>query len=314
MTPSELGLDRFAYDLNPAIVGMIRTWQGDTELDPLYHRIQARKNRRGFLDSFAEALVALHARRCGCSIQIEVPTPSGKTCDLLLQRDGARLFVHVKRLGSSRPKSRRLKISSRLRILEQIERPWVVKIRWKEELQDEAMQFYVTQAASFIETARLGDEHVVRDEEGTELGGVKIVSPNDEKRVSLVIGFPSGFVDELPRIDRLLHRAQKQFMPKEANLILVCTPYIQGSGDVESAFLGSHIERWDEHPAKGSRVAHGRCADGFWQPNQMLDSQLGGWFWLAPMHDEYQGKLWVRDDCTLDREVIDLAQDIFAGI
>ena len=141
-----------------------------------------------------------------------------------------------------------------------------------------------------------------------------IVSPNDEKRVSFVIGFPSGFVDELPRIDRLLHRAQKQFMPKEANLILVCTPYIQGSGDVESAFLGSHIERWDEHPAKGSRVAHGRCSDGFWQPNQMLESQLGGWFWLAPMHDEYQGKLWVRDDCTLDSDVIDLAQDIFAGI
>jgi len=312
LTPSELGLDRFAHDLNPTVVGMIRTWQGDVELDQLYHRLQARKKRRGFLDSFAEALVALHARRCGCSIEVEVPTPSGKTCDLLLQRDGVKLYVHVKRLGSCRPRNRRLKISSRLRILEQIEKPWVVKIRWKEELQDEAMQCYVTEAASFIESARLGDEHVVRDEEGNELGGVKIVAPNDEKQVSLVIGLPSGFVDESPRIDRLLHRAQKQFMPRETNIILICTPFMQGLGDVETALLGTHIERWDEHPAKGTRVAHGRSADGFWQLNQMAESQLAGWFWLAPMYDEYQGKIWVREGCTLPSSVVALAQDVFA--
>ena len=84
MTPSDLGLDKFAHDLNPAVVGMIRAWQGDAELDTLYHRLQARKKRRGFLDSFAEALVALQARKQGCSISVEVPTPAGKSCDLLL--------------------------------------------------------------------------------------------------------------------------------------------------------------------------------------------------------------------------------------
>ena len=25
--------------------------------------------------------------------------------------------------------------------------------------------------------------------------------------------------------------------------------------------------------------------------NVMAESQLAGWFWLAPMHNEYQGKL-----------------------
>lgn len=312
MTPIELGLDLFAHDLNPAIVGMIRSWQGDKELHQLYRRLQARKKRRGFLDSFAEALVALNARRCGCSIEVEVPTPSGKTCDLLLQRDGVKLYVHVKRLGVSKPRKRRLKISSRLRILEQIEKPWVVKIRWHEELQDDSMQYYVIQAASFIETARLGDEHVVRNSDGVELGGVKIVAPHDEKNVSLVIGLPSGFVDETPRIDRLLHRAQKQFMPKEANIILVCTPHKEGAGDVENALFGSHIERWDAHPAKGERVAHGRSADGFWQSNQMAESQMTGWFWLAPMHDEYQGKLWLREGCSVSSTTVALAKDIFA--
>jgi hypothetical protein len=312
LTPSDLGLDKFAHDLNPAIVGMIRSWQGDPELDKLYHRLQARHNRRGFLDSFAEALVAVHARKKGCSIEVEVPTPSGKTCDMLIQRDGVKLFVHVKRLASNRPSHARLKISSRLRILECIRKPWIVKVRWNEKLDDDLMQAYVTDAASFIESARLGDEHVVRDDEGNEIGGVKIMAPNNEKRVSLVIGLQSGFVDDSPRVLRLLQRAQKQFMPKEANLILVCTQHIDGVNDVNNALLGSHVERWDERPSKGSRVAHGRGDDGFWQENQMLESQISGWFWLAPMHGEYQGKLWVREKCDLPEEVIKLAEDIFS--
>jgi hypothetical protein len=312
VTPSELGLDTFAHDLNPAIVGMIRSWQGDPELDAIYHRLQSRKMRRGFLDSFAEALVALHARRQGCTIQVEVPTPSGKKCDLLIERNGVKLYVHVKRLGGRPPRHRRLKISSRLRILERIQKPWVVKIRWHEWLDDIAMQAYVTAAASFIERARLGDEHVICDEEGMELGGVKIVAPNDEQQVSLVIGIPTGFVDDAPRVQRLLKRAHKQFMPKAANITLICTPHIEGIDEVESALLGAHVERWDQHPKKGKRVAHGRSDDGFWKHNQVKESQLAGWFWLAPMHDEYQGKLWVRDGIPHDSGVRDLAEDLFA--
>ncbi|MDG1137680.1 MAG: hypothetical protein P8N28_05395 [Phycisphaerales bacterium] len=312
MTPNDFGLDTFSHGLNPEIVGMIRAWQGDSELDQLYHRLQARKKRRGFLDSFAEALVALQARKMGCAIQVEVPTPSGKTCDLLLERNGIKLFVHIKRLSGRRPTHQRLKISSRLRILECIEKPWVVKVRWNECLEDETMQEYVTAAAQFIETARLGDEYVVRDVDGEEIGGVKIMAPNDEKRVLLVIGLPSGFVDESPKIVRLLKRAQKQFMPKEANLILVCTPTVQGLNDMGSALLGSHVERWDEKPAKGARVAHGRSDDGFWETNHMAESQMAGWFWLAPRSGEYQGKMWIRDGCDLPEEVVNLAKDIFS--
>ena len=312
MTPQTKGLDNFANDLNPAIVGQIRSWQGDKELDELFHRLQHRKTRRGFLDSFAEAQVALHARLMGCKITVEVPTPSGKMCDLLLERDGVKLYVHVKRLGGRSPSNKRLMISSRLRVLENIQKPWVVKIRWRAELDDEQMQAYVTAAASFIEKARLSDEHVVRDADGLELGGVKIVAPNDEGRVSLVIGLPEGFKDDAPRVTKLLHRAHKQFMPKAANLILVCTPDLKGADEVESAILGGHVERWDTHPKRGKRVAHGRSDDGFWQSKQMKESQLAGWFWLAPMYDEYQGKMWIRDDCRHATSVIDLAEDLFA--
>jgi hypothetical protein len=312
LTPSEFGLDTFSHGLNPEIVGMIRSWQGDPELEPLYHRLQARKKRRGFLDSYAEAQVALQARKQGCSLQVEVPTPSGKTCDLLLERNGVKLFVHVKRLSGRRPTHKRLKISSRLRILECIEKPWVVKVRWNEVLDDKLMQEYVTSAAAFIETARLGDEYVVRDTQGVEIGGVKIMAPNDERRVLLVIGLPTGFVDESPQIVRLLKRAQKQFMPKEANLILVCTPTVQGANDMESALLGSHVERWDEKPKKGARVAHGRSDDGFWDTTHMAESHMAGWFWLAPMSGVYQGKMWIRECCDLPEDVVTLANEIFS--
>jgi hypothetical protein len=44
----------------------------------------------------------------------------------------------------------------------------------------------------------------------------------------------------------------------------------------------------------------------------MKDSQLAGWFWLAPMHDEYQGKLWLREGCTVSSTTVALAKDIFA--
>lgn len=290
---------------------MIRSWQGDPELDVLYRRIQASKTRRGFLDCFAETLVAGHARQAGCKVAVEIPTPTGKTVDMHIQKDGRSLFVHVKRLGGTRTTSRRLTISSRLRILEKINRSFVVKIRWHENLDDESMQTFVMEAGKFIERASLGDEHVVHDKEGGELGGVKIVAPNDEKRVSLVIGFPDGFVDHTERVIRLIKRAQKQFMPKEANVVLVCTPNVTGVEYVKSAFYGSHEERWDAHPPRGSRVAVGRSDDGLWNGNQVPESQLGGWFWLAPMHHAYQGKLWIREGCTLRQEVSDLACDLF---
>lgn len=312
MPPSDLGLDTFAYDLDPKIVEAIRSWKDDSELDSLYQRLQSRKLRRGFLDSFAEALVALRARRKGCSIQVEVPTPSRKKCDLLIKREEVELYVHIKRLGGRLPSHHRLKISSRLRILERIQKPWVVKIRWQEWLDDNSMQTYVTAAASFIEQARLGDEHVIYAEDGSELGGVKIVAPNDEGQVSLVIGISGGFIDDSPRVQRLLKRAYSQFMPKSANLTLICTSSMEGLDEVESALLGSYVERWDQLPKKGKRVAHGRSDDGFWKPNQMKESQIVGWFLPTPMNGEYQGKLWVRKEASLDSDVVEFAKDIFA--
>ena len=311
MTPRSYGLDAFATELNPAIVGMVRSWRGDPELDLLYRRIQTSKTQRSFLDCYAEALVAGHARQSQCKINLEVPTPNGKTCDMHIQRNGHSLFVHVKRLGGTKSTSKRLTISSRLRILEKIKRPVVVKIRWHEGLDDEAMQAFVVAAGRFIERASMGDEHVVHSSTGGELGGVKIVAPNDEGRVSLVIGFPEGFVDHSQRIARLIRRAHQQFMPKEANLVLVCTPNHTGEEDVKSAFFGTHEERWDAHPPRGSRVAVGRSGDGVWQGQQYSESQLGGWFWLAPLHRQYQGKLWVRDHCSFDSRIIGMTTELF---
>ena len=307
------GLDKFSQELNPAVIANIRLWQGDVEFDALFHRLQHRRDKRGFLDSFAEALVALHARKNGYSVAVEVPTPSGKSSDLLLERDGIKLYVHVKRLGIKQRAHKRLMIPSRLRVLENIRRPWIVKIRWQAGLPDNQMQQYVIGAASFIESARLGDEHVVRNSNGIELGGVKIVAPNDKEGVSLVIGLSEGFQDDTPRVAKLLNRAHKQFMPKEVNVILICTPNIHGIGEVETALFGTHIERWDAHPKKGKRVAHGRSDDGFWKTNQMRESQFVGWFCLKPMGTNYRGELWIRDQCNCDQKTKDLANELFVA-
>ena len=311
MVAAAQGLDAFGHELNPRIVAAIRSWSDDPDLRNLHQVLQSRATRRGFLDTYAEAIVAAHVRGAGCSVQIEQPTPSGRTCDLVVARDGAELHIHVKRIAGRRAAGKRLRISSRLRILERIARPWTVKIRWHEGAGDEQMQQLVMEAASFIETAQLGDELVVHDERGGEIGGVRIIGPSEGPCVSLAIGLPEGFIDDTPRIRRLVHRAHKQFMPRAVNLVLICTEDRDGAAEVESAFLGAHQERWDAHPPRGARVAVGRGDDGFWQGRQFLDSQLGGWFRLAPQREDFEGSLFVREGCSVDDEAVALARSLF---
>ena len=62
-------------------------------------------------------------------------------------------------------------MSSRLRYLERIARPYVVKVRFPDNLTDQQMQRFVVSAAEFIRQARVGDELVIRDDDGAELGG-----------------------------------------------------------------------------------------------------------------------------------------------
>jgi len=301
------GLEQFGSRLHPALIADIKQWSRDHPLAKLADGLNGHTSLNRFLDTCAEAIVARHVLRRGYQLQMEVPTPSGKACDFAVRADGGDFFLHVKRLDTERPTRRRLTISSRLRYLERIRRPYVVSVRWHEPAADDQMQRLVKEATAFILRARVGDELVVHDDEGREIGGVLIVAPWEGTHVTLVIGLPSGFVDQSQRIRRLLRRAYRQFMPRQANVILICCSHVTEREDFKNALLGSHIERWDAFPPRGRRIAHGRAADGFWHGYRHADSRAVGWCLLEPDRDRLRSRLWLRDGMPIDpalREVI----------
>lgn len=300
---AEGGLARFGGELHPALLAAVERWSDDPALAALRATLDGHHNLKSFLDTLAEAVVARHLAQRGCTLRFEVPTPGGKACDFEVTRGEAKFYLHVKRLDTDVPVRNRLTISSRLRSLERIERPYVVKVRWHEGIRDEETQRLVREATAFILHARVGDELVVRGNDGAEIGGVLVVAPWEGTHVSLAIGLPSGFNDETLRIRRLLRRAHRQFMPRAENVILVCSSHAEDVKDFESALLGSHVERWDAFPPQGRRVAHGRASDGFWSGSRFPESRAAGWFRLAPDADGIEVTLRVREGAVVDEAV-----------
>lgn len=307
------GLRLYRAQLNQDVVEDIRQWRGDRDLGSLYASLEAHRKRKTFFDAYAEAMVARHLLRRGCDLRFEVETPSGRTCDFEVSGADHRFYLHVKRLDTDRPKHRKLAISSRLRVLERIERPYIVGVRWPRLLDDDQMQHFVTVASRFIAQARVGEEHVVLDEQGRELGGVRIVAPSDGGRVSLVIGLPSGFIDETRRIDKLLRKAYEQFMPKALNVVLICTSFEEDVTDFESALLGQHVERWDTFPPRGRRIAHGRADDGFWSGASRANSGVAGWFHFDPADEDMHARLWFREGHPIAPAMRDWLNGLFNG-
>jgi hypothetical protein len=312
-TDTSRGLERFRDDLDPAVVDEIAGWAADAELGKLCASLGAIRDREKFLNTYAEAMVARYLLARDCRLRVEVPTPTGRTSDFEVALGEHCFFLHVKRLNTDRVVRRRLTVSSRLRYLERISRPYVVSVRFADGLTDEQMQRYVTAAAEFIGRARVGDELVIRDDDGTEIGGCRIVAPWQGSRVTLVIGLPSGFIDETPRIRRLMRKAYQQFMPGAANVILICSSHVEDADDFGTALLGSHIERWDAHPPRGRRIAHGRDSDGFWFRKRSPESAAAGWFHFRPGASALQCRLWIRPDSALDEPLQQALVGLFNG-
>ena len=308
------GLDRFRHELHPGVADEVAGWASDPQLGKLFASLQAIRDREKFLNTYAEAMVARYLLTRDCRLQVEVLTPAGRTCDFEVSCGGQRFFLHVKRLNTDRAVQKRLTVSSRLRYLERINRPYVVSLRFDDDLTDQQMQRFVTSASDFIGHARVGDEIVIRDDDGAEIGGCRIVAPWQGSRVSLVIGLPSGFIDEVPRIRRLLRKAYQQFMPGAANVILICSSHVEDTDDLSTALLGSHIERWDAHPPRGRRVAHGRASDGFWHRQRFPESAAAGWFHFWPQAAVLQCRLWIRPESPLEPAMQKTLVDLFNGM
>ena len=312
MRGSSSGLERFAQDLDQGVLRRVRSWHRHPGLRPLLESLHAQHRRRRFLDLWAEAMVADRLQRHGCVLEIEVETPAGRTCDMRVEREGVQWFLHVKRLDDGKRSIRTLEISPRLRVLEHIQRPLLVHLRWAEDLSDDMMQDLVVRASTFLEMARIGDELTVRDPTGFEVGGVRVVGPSQTRHISLAIGLPEGFIDETPRIRRLFDRAYRQFMPKEENVILVVGSRPGMGVDFEAALLGAVEERWDAHPAAAGRAAHGRAADGFWSPGSRPESQLCGCAVVSPRASELRISTYTRDHPGPTSAVADQVEHLFS--
>lgn len=307
------GLALYGAELDPSVAREIQGWAGHPELGRLHASLQAIRDREKFLDAYAEAMVARHLSARGCALRLGVLTPSGRTCDFEVASAGQVFYLHVKRFNSERGVRRHLAVSSRLRYLERIPRPYVVSIHLRGELRDAEMQHFVKSAAEFIRQARVGDELVVRDAAGAEIGGCRIVAPRQGSRVSLVFGLPEGFIEEAPRIRRLMRKAYQQFMPGAVNVILIGNSNGGDAEDVERALLGSYVERWDAHPPRGQRVAHGRDTDGFWHGRHSPESAAAGWFHFLPRSAELRSRLWIRPEAALEVPLVALLERLFGG-
>lgn len=310
-TPEGGGLGRFGLEVPREMRERIGAWSAHPALRPLLDTLGAQTTMKGFLDYWAEARVADLLLQRGCRLEWEVPTPSGRTCDFHVVHGDRQFYLHVKRLANEEHSARRLGISSRLRFLERIKRPFIVRVRWEEELSEERMQEFVERAAAFIKVSHVGDELTVRTESGSELGGVRIVAPWEGPHVSLAIGLPDGFIDEVPRMRRLLKKAHRQFMPRADNVILLASAGINDAADVETALLGSHEERWDTHPPRGRRVAYGRAADGFWSGRRRPMSRAGVWCQIGLERIELPRRLFLREGSRLPPPLESLLRDLF---
>jgi hypothetical protein len=311
LAPEAGGLELFRPDLDPAVVEEIRSWANDPELGRLHATLRAIRDREKFFDAYAEAMLARHLAARGCGLRVGVLTPSGRTCDFEVTSGDRRFYLHVKRLNSERGARRHLAVSSRLRYLERIARPYVVSIHLRGERSDAEMQHFAKSAAEFIKQARVGDELVVRDTNEEEIGGCRIVAPWQGARVSLVFGLPSGFIEEAPRIRRLMRKAYQQFMPGSTNVILIGNSNGGDAEDVATALLGSYVERWDAYPPRGQRVAHGRGVDGFWHGRRYPESSAACWFHFLPHTGLLHTRLWIRPEANLEAPIRTLLEQLF---
>ncbi len=292
----ERGLARFEKDLNPDLVKRVRAWAKLPGLSRLLDLLESQGSRRPFMDHWIEAMVADRLHRRGATLETEVETPSGRTCDFRVRYEGAEWFLHVKRLRDDRLGGRKLHISSRLRVLEHIQRPFIVRIRWADGLDDDSMQQLVVRASDFLGMAKVGDELTVRDATGLEVGAVRVVGPWEGTHVSLAIGLPGGFIDETARLRRLLDKAYRQFMPRRDNVVLVAGSRMDEALDFESAVLGATEERWDAHPGEGGRAALGRASDGFWAGSSRPESRICAWCLANPTEETLRIDLHLRED------------------
>lgn len=210
--------------------------------------------------AIAEALIALRLVRAGFSVEADVPTPNGKSCDFRATRRGESLCVHVKRLLTSVNDTP--VIPSRLRSAIVCRRKVRAELWWSPELEPSSLARLGRSFNAFLREAAIGESLSVRDAPNIEIGRIRIHRPTTRQMELRVER--ADRVRTLDRIERLTLRAFEQCMPRSVNVIALVGDHASDWELFDVALHGTFVERWDRMPNQGERRAYGRDDNGLW--------------------------------------------------
>lgn len=265
---------------------------------------------RRHASGIAEALIARRVARLGLPIAFEVPTPSGRACDVDIHDGPTRLCLHVKHLagGNHAPPARYPRMPAALRDLARESRRMVIGIEWMPRQSQADLRHAANDARHLLVRGSVGDEATLRSRDGRAIGRARLIAPTDLQHTVVIAGVPGRGARESAA--RLLRKAYTQFMPKAHNVIVVAGASHDAVAFAD-ALAGAPIERWDRFPHRGERMAHGRAGDGFWAPRAHPGSALAAWIALdGPLHFS----CWSRDTVQPTPQVLSLCQRVFGSV
>lgn len=257
----------------------------------------------------AEALIARRVARLGLPIAFEVPTPSGRTCDVDIRDGDVRLCLHVKHLAHGPGKSprRHARMPAALMSLARHVRRVVIAIEWEPGHSAADLRHAAQDAERLLDRGSVGDEAKLHARDGSVIGYARIVAPTDSRQTVVIAGIPDR--GPLDTAERLLRKAYVQFMPKAHNVLVVAGAARDSRAFVD-ALAGAPIERWDRFPHRGERMAHGRAPDGFWSGRSHPGSALAAWL---PLDGAPQFTCWTRDGMEPPETVLRLCHRVFGA-
>jgi len=293
----------FPY-LKPVLQQEFTAWASDPELSKLLGKLKSQKGAK-WQDHYAEAIIARFLLREGCKLQVEVPTPNGKSVDFKVSKSDEVFFTHIKRITVN-DVTHAYNIwcysqFEQLKELEKIPLQIAVRVGLKAGLTNIQATEFVHSAKVLIEHAtENGQQFKVRDRSGNELGECEVYFPVDSDHVVLC---PDSPHEPVPRdSDRFLSRLQKaykQFMPGAINVILFSGEGVS-RGEFEAALYGCITMVPDK--VTNQFVKTKNRQNGFWSGKNNSKSNLAVWFEVHD--DEIDFKLWVRDGFKLESELI----------
>lgn len=256
------------------------------------------------LSALAEALVAQRMLGGKCTLEFEARTPSGRHADFRVERDGIAFFAHVKRLLIGHATSGE-PLPPALAGLAALPRPLTVAVRWNRARPELDLLRFAEAAQDFLLQASVGDELDALAPGDGWLGHCRVLAPHAGVGVDIRVE-DGAEAAAVPRAQRLLRRAFSQFMPGAENTVCVVGDTLASALALETALLGTVIERWDRFPPKGRRTAHGRADDGFWAGGRYAGCNLVAWL---PLDERLAARLWTRGGTTREPAVERVLRD-----